>query len=131
MLTQIILEFDTPKLDTLPVSLLVQIIRMNDSMIRDFVEKYFNQALKSYFDYQERLQTQIRQMHETHPVFPSVGEWTKAMLGPFASVMTGGAPARPPEPEPLQEMIRDLQRQVAELKAKQVPRQRRPKPPKK
>ena len=52
-------------------------------------------------------------MHETHPVFPSVGEWTKAMFGPFASVMTGGAPARPPEPEPLQEMIRDLQRQVA------------------
>ena len=46
VLTQIILELDTPKLDSLPVPLLVRIIRMNDQLVKDFIEKYFNQALK-------------------------------------------------------------------------------------
>jgi len=46
ILTQIILELDTPKLDSLPVPLLLRLIRMNDQLIKDFIEKYFNQALK-------------------------------------------------------------------------------------
>jgi polyhydroxyalkanoate synthesis repressor PhaR len=128
LLTQIILEFDTPKLDSLPVPLLVRLIRMNDSMVKDFIEKYFNQALKSFFDYQQTLEAQIRQMHELRPAFPSVSEWTKAMLQPFAAV-AGGAPpgprseskppaATPSDLQPLQDMIRELQRQVAELKAR-------------
>jgi len=39
VLTQIILELDTSKLDSLPVPLLVRIIRMNDQLVKDFVEK--------------------------------------------------------------------------------------------
>src|SRR5678810_390946 len=49
VLTQLILELDTPKLDSLPVPLLVRLIRMNDQLVKDFIEKYFNQALKSFF----------------------------------------------------------------------------------
>src|SRR5208337_4193439 len=41
VLTQIILELDTPKLDSLPVPLLARLIRMNDSLVKDFIEKYF------------------------------------------------------------------------------------------
>src|SRR6185369_8022112 len=47
VLTQLILELDTPKLDSFPVPLLVRLIRMNDDLVKDFIEKYFNQALKS------------------------------------------------------------------------------------
>src|SRR5438270_7127627 len=43
VLTQLILELDTPKLDSLPVPLLVRLIRMNDQLVKDFIEKYFNQ----------------------------------------------------------------------------------------
>jgi len=35
VLTQIILELDTPKLDSLPVPLLVRLIRMNDQLVKD------------------------------------------------------------------------------------------------
>src|SRR5512139_3412883 len=67
VLTQIILELDTPKLDSLPVPLLVRIIRVNDQLVKDFIEKYFNQALKSFLDYQQQLEEQIRRTHGLPP----------------------------------------------------------------
>src|SRR5207249_3952902 len=82
VLTQLILELDTTKLDSLPIPLLVRLIRMNDQLVKDFIEKYFNQALKSFFDYQRQLEEQIRRTHG----LPSISAWTKAMLQPFASV---------------------------------------------
>src|SRR6476660_814152 len=85
VLTQIILELDTPKLDSLPVPLLVRIIRMNDHLVKDFIEKYFNQALKSFLDYQQQVEEQIRRTHGLPTVFPTVAAWTKAMLQPFAT----------------------------------------------
>src|SRR6266581_3752027 len=89
VLVQIILELDTPKLDSLPVPLLVRLIRMNDQLVKDFIEKYFNQALKSFLDYQQQVEEQIRRTHGLPPVFPSVAAWTKAMFEPFASVFAG------------------------------------------
>src|SRR6267142_1332398 len=88
VLTQIILELDTPKLDSLPVPLLVRLIRMNDQLVKDFIEKYFNQALKSFLDYQRQVEEQIRRTHGLSSAFPSVSAWTKAVLEPFASVFS-------------------------------------------
>src|SRR4029077_3588243 len=88
VLTQLILELDTPKLDSLPVPLLVRLIRMNDPLVKDFIEKYFNQALKSFFDYQQQMEEQLRRTHGLPSVFPSVAAWTKAMLHPFAAAFT-------------------------------------------
>jgi polyhydroxyalkanoate synthesis repressor PhaR len=92
VLTQIILEFDTPKLDSLPVPLLVRIIRMNDQLVKDFIEKYFNQALKSFLDYQQRLEEQFRRAHGLPSVFPSMAAWTKAMLQPFSTAFGKAQP---------------------------------------
>ncbi|HZR17468.1 MAG TPA: polyhydroxyalkanoate synthesis regulator DNA-binding domain-containing protein [Verrucomicrobiae bacterium] len=128
VLTQIILEFDTPKLDSLPVPLLLRLIRMNDQLIKDFIEKYFNQALKSFFDYQQHLEEQLRRTHGLPPAFASVSAWTRAMLAPFASAFTPQNSDNPPgsqeteasggqkQGQELNAQIRDLQQQVAELK---------------
>ena len=124
VLTQIILELDTPKVDSLPVPLLVRIIRMNDQLVKDFIEKYFNQALKSFLDYQQQVEEQIRRTHGLPSVFPSVSAWTKAMLEPFASALSGHsfAPpadvptgARPSETTHLQQRVHDLEAQLTEL----------------
>lgn len=125
VLTQIILELDTPKLDSLPVPLLVRLIRMNDQLVKDFVEKYFNQALKSFLDYQHHLEEQIRRTHGLPSVFPSVAAWTKAMLQPFATPFES-SPSTPSQSAPgtqstaatpnLEEQLRALQQQVTELK---------------
>ena len=139
VLTQLILELDTPKLDSLPVPLLLRIIRMNDQLVKDFIEKYFNQALKSFQDYQQQVEEQIRRTHGLPPVFSSVSAWTKAMLEPFASAFAGSAgeepaatPAKPPPQEAsgeLRALVRELQQQVAELKKAgaqtKAPRRRR------
>jgi polyhydroxyalkanoate synthesis repressor PhaR len=129
VLTQIILELETPKLDSLPVPLLVRLIRMNDQLVKDFIEKYFNQALKSFFDYQQMLEQQMRKTHGLPSAFPSMTEWTKTMMAPFtAAFAPAAAETKEPEPAPapahsagrgedLRELISGLQDQIEELKA--------------
>src|SRR5690348_16655539 len=48
VLTQIILEFETPKLEAFPTSMLVQMIRANERAVGDFIQKYFSQAFSAY-----------------------------------------------------------------------------------
>ena len=90
VLTQIILEFDAPKLDSLPVPLLVRIIRMNDQLIKDFIEKYFNQALNSFLEYQQQFEEQFRRSHGLPSMFSPVASWTKAIFQPFTTVFGAG-----------------------------------------
>src|SRR5204862_1717979 len=89
VLTHIILELDTPKLDSLPVPLLVRIIRMNDQLVKDFIDKYFNQALESFLEYQRRVEEQIRRSHGLPSALPLMSAWTKAVLQPFSSALKG------------------------------------------
>src|SRR5437867_649032 len=122
VLTQLILELDTPKLDSLPVPLLVRLIRMNDQLVKDFIEKYFNQALKSFLDYQQQVEEQLRQVHGLPAVYPTVSAWTKAMLHPFTAALSGQKSGAPPAPNSAQEsedlraLIKQLQQQVSTLK---------------
>lgn len=134
VLTQMILEFDTPKIASLPVPLLLRLIRMNDQLVKDFIDKYFNQALQSFLDYQKQLEEQMRKAHGLTAVIPSsVTAWTKAMVTPFTSIFEDALKPRPKEePEKtnpdLQRLIHDLQQQVAELKEKQLVLKKRRKP---
>jgi polyhydroxyalkanoate synthesis repressor PhaR len=136
VVTQIILELDSAKLDSLPVPLLVRLIRMNDQLIKDFIEKYFNQALQSFTEYQRQFEEQIRRTHGLPAMFPSAAAWTKAMLDPFTAAFSNGSargatpPAAPPEtPDAnanLQEQVREMQRELARMKQQAAaPRSRR------
>src|SRR6266576_1203391 len=128
VLTQIILDLETAKLDSFPVPLLVRLIRMNDQLVKDFIEKYFNQALGSFLNYQQQVEEQIRHSHGLPAAIPSVSAWTKAMLGPIASAFGGGtagtsAEVPPPaaardQSQELRELIRRLQTQVNALKTR-------------
>ena len=130
VLTQIILELETEKLDSFPVPLLLRLIRMNDQVVKDFIEKYFNQALNSFLDYQKQLEQEIRRAHGLPPSLPSVAAWTEAMIKPFVSAFgseAGEKPAASPPSSPgqqespeLRQMIHDLQQQVAELRKQQA-----------
>src|SRR5579862_5477218 len=51
VLAQIILELDAEKIDAFPVALLVRLIRVNDQLVKDFLERYFNQALSMFLQY--------------------------------------------------------------------------------
>jgi polyhydroxyalkanoate synthesis repressor PhaR len=136
VLTQIILELDTSKIDSLPVPLLLRIIRMNDQLVKDFIEQYFNQALQSFLEYQHRVEEQIRQTHGLPSALPLVSAWTKAVLEPFSSALAGrsSASGNPGETDPssagverLQQTVRELQTQMAELRqhARSRPKRRK------
>ena len=132
VLTQIILELETPKLDSFPVPLLVRLIRMNDNLVKDFIEKYFNQALQSFLEYQRKLEEQARLAHGLPASFPSVASWTEAMLAPLTNAMKKGQAAAAPESaktdtaSELREMISELQAQVSDLKRGQRKRSHKP-----
>lgn len=130
VLTQIILELETPKIDSFPVALLMRMIRSNDQVVRDFVEKYFNQAFGAYVDYQKQMEEQLRKMPGMTGFFPPFGAWGQTMANPFAGA-AGPTPAEPPKPPPaassaapstegkpgLHDAVAELQQQLASLKA--------------
>ena len=124
VLTQIILELETPKIDSFPVSLLLRLIRSNDQVVRDFVEKYFSQAFAAYLEYQKQMEERLRQMPGMAAFFPPFGAWTQAMTNPFAGNV-GETPSvsvkSPPSPAgeekgKLHEVVAELQQQLASLK---------------
>lgn len=128
VLTQIILELETPKLDLFPVPLLVRMIRVNDQLVKDFIGNYFDQAMRSFVDYQQQFEQSLRKVPGLPAVYPPVSAWTKAMLHPFTTAFSGqnnstgeAAPARPSEETiKLLELIRDLQIQIQELQKERV-----------
>jgi polyhydroxyalkanoate synthesis repressor PhaR len=95
VLTQIILELETPKIDSFPVALLLRMIRSNDQVVRDFVETYFNQAFKAYLEYQKQMEERLRQMQGVTGMFPPFGAWTQAAMSPFTAPF--GAKTSSPE----------------------------------
>jgi polyhydroxyalkanoate synthesis regulator protein len=118
------------------VPLLVRLIRMNDQLVKDFIEKYFNQALGSFFEYQRQFEEQMRKVHGLPTPFPSVTAWTQAMIKPFASAFVPSAPASDAGSRPtgtdstaasgrdradLEQLVRELQSEVRELKKAQEP----------
>lgn len=125
VLAQIILELDSPKLDVFPVPLLHRLIRANEQLVTDFVEKYFNQALAAFLDSQRTFEQSVRQAMGLQSSL-GVPDWAKLMWGPFTPSLWSGprsnrtgnaaAPAPSPEPPPQPENARDMRHAVDELR---------------
>jgi polyhydroxyalkanoate synthesis repressor PhaR len=102
VLTQMILELETKKIANLPVALLLNLIRSNDQLIRDFVEKYFNQALTAYLQYQKQMAS-----------FMPFAAWPQGMMNPFSAASTSSHTDA--QNQELREVITKLQKQVDDL----------------
>jgi polyhydroxyalkanoate synthesis repressor PhaR len=125
VLAQIILELDTPKIDSFPVALLLRMIRSNDLAVRDFVENYFNQAFKAFSEYQSQMEERMRQMQQVSGVFPPFEAWSQAAMAPFgmpfgmkpAAAPAQAAAAPVDKPEDLRNTVAELQKQLAAMQA--------------
>jgi polyhydroxyalkanoate synthesis repressor PhaR len=116
LLTQIILELETPKLDTFPVQMLVQMIRANERVVADFIGQYFTQAFTAYVDYQKQMEERFRQMHALPGGLAApFAAWSQTMMNPFAAGQPAPSTARGGDEE-LRRVISELQGQVAGLK---------------
>jgi polyhydroxyalkanoate synthesis repressor PhaR len=92
VLAQIILDHDPPKLAFFPAALLHQLIRANEPLIRDFVDKYFCRALEAFLDSQRQFDQYLRQTLGLQTTVPLAQDWARLMMGPFAQAIL--APAR-------------------------------------
>jgi polyhydroxyalkanoate synthesis repressor PhaR len=107
VLAQIILDHDSPKLGFFPVALLHQLIRANEPLVRDFVDKYFCQALEAFLDSQRQFDHYLRQTLGLPTVLPGAQDWARLMMGPLAQtffppVRTDVPAAQPPDVAPPQ-----------------------------
>lgn len=120
ILAQILLEYEPMKLDFFSPQLLTQVIRLNDMVLRDFYETYFNQALKVFVQSKDRFDNLLRKSQavpfaqsaqnpgETHNPFAA---WMS--LYPFGSA---DYPATAGQDSGLSNDVEELRKQVAELK---------------
>jgi polyhydroxyalkanoate synthesis repressor PhaR len=90
VLAQIILEHDPPKLGIFPVELLHQLIRANQPLVRDFVEKYFNQAFSMFLASQRQFERYLRDSLGLQVPLWTGDDWTRLMTNPLAAMF--GAP---------------------------------------
>jgi polyhydroxyalkanoate synthesis repressor PhaR len=131
ILAQLILEHDPPKLAAFPVELLHQIIRSNETLLRDFVEKYFNGALTAFLESQREFDRYLGQTLGLYGLPTTGPNWAEAMMRPFLKTFLAGGRARVPEetaPNPappdddLKKTVADLQQQLRELQKKLEPK---------
>jgi polyhydroxyalkanoate synthesis repressor PhaR len=111
-LTQIILESDAAR--RLPVSLLTQLLRMQDDALADFFGRYVSAALEIYNQTRSGVQ-------QVAPYFP-FGQLPLQAADAFFRMFAGGPlprpapPPREPEPPPLRDDVAELRRELEELK---------------
>jgi polyhydroxyalkanoate synthesis repressor PhaR len=127
ILAHLILEHDPPKLAAFPAELLHQIIRSNESLLREFVEKYFNRALTAFLKSQQEFDRYLGQAMGLYGL-PSMSRgWAEMMMGPFVRTFLAGeedagaarpstAPGQGAAGDDLRKTVEDLRQQVAALR---------------
>jgi polyhydroxyalkanoate synthesis repressor PhaR len=138
VLAQLILTLAPGKLAALPAELLHQIIRANESLLREFVDKYFYRALSAFIESQREFDrylrralgltsaTQIPHNSLLNQGLPFLSpNWATIMMEPFArALLSGGAtpavepgPGQGPEESDVRKAIDELKQEVQALRA--------------
>ncbi len=131
VLAQLILTLAPGKLAALPAELLHQIIRANESLLREFVDKYFYRALSAFIESQREFDRYLRRalgltdaMQNPHNSLLNQGlpflspNWATIMMEPFArALLSSGADAPVVEQGPSRgDDESDVRKSIDELK---------------
>jgi polyhydroxyalkanoate synthesis repressor PhaR len=141
VLTQILLEYEPVNLDVFSNELLTRAIRVNDRLLKDFVDVYFRQAFEAFCGSQNQVDQMLRQAHHLTSMLPAAAVSSATNLfRPWMPLSTPSPPApaktndliEGPAGPGVQNEIAALREEVAELKAqlkqqKQPPRRRQKK----
>ena len=96
VLTQILLEFEPIKLDMFSNELLTRAIRVNDRLLKDFVDVYFRQAFEAFCGSQKQVDQMLRQAHHLTAVLPAAASTAANFLPPWMPFSAPHPPAPPP-----------------------------------
>lgn len=127
VLAQIILERDSPNLRLFPVELLHHVIRTSEPLFREFMEKYFSQALRAFLDSRRQFEQYVRfslglsnAVQGMNPA-QAMLDWTRMMMRPYtpgqaAAAVKGDNGQTKEQLAMLQDAIETLTEQVEMLK---------------
>lgn len=116
VLTQIILEHDPPKLDLFPPALLHQAIQSNQQMIRQFIDRYFAQAMDAFVNSRRSFDDFLAKsgFSALSPTAPL--DWVRMLL-PGAGRRGDPSPAPSSAPDSFRESLDELRQRIAALSA--------------
>jgi polyhydroxyalkanoate synthesis repressor PhaR len=124
VLAQIIIELDPLKLDVFPAAMLHGIIRSNEQLITDFVDKYFNQALTAFLESKRAYEQFLRRSmglgaDAAGPQDPRgpAQDWLRMMM-PGLWPEHASPPQASGGSDELQRTVEALRKQVTELHAR-------------
>jgi polyhydroxyalkanoate synthesis repressor PhaR len=120
VLTQILLEYEPVKLDLFSNELLTQAIRVNDRLLKDFVDVYFRQAFEAFCGSQKQVDQMLRQAHHlTSAAASSAANLFRPWMPLSAPFPSGSPPASESVEGPggVQSEMAALREEVANLKA--------------
>ena len=124
ILTQILLEYEPVKLEMFSNELLTRAIRVNDRLLKDFVDLYFRQAFEAFCGSQKQVDQMLRQAHHLTSMLPSAASSVANLLPPWMSLSTplrsAQAPASKSNEEPgsaaVQNEVAALREEISKLK---------------
>src|SRR5215469_14148666 len=93
VLTQILLEYEPVNLDIFSNELLTRAIRVNDQLLKDFVDVYFRQAFEAFCGSQNQVDQMLRQAHHLTSMLPAAASSSATNL--FRPWLPVPAPASP------------------------------------
>jgi polyhydroxyalkanoate synthesis repressor PhaR len=118
VLTQILLEYEPVNLDVFSNELLTRAIRVNDRLLKDFVDVYFRQAFEAFCGSQKQFDQMLRQAHHLTSMLPAAAVSSAANLfRPWMPV----SPPVPPAPARANDLTEDpgsagIQNEIAALR---------------
>ena len=107
VLTQMILDLDSGKLEMFPSDLLHAVLQANEKLVGAFMETHFRKALEVFTRSQERFEAQWKPLVDS----PATPEWMQSWIAPFMpeTPVTNGSD------RDLRTVVEELGRQVANL----------------
>ncbi len=89
ILTQILLDYEPIKLALFSTELLSRAIRVNDRLLKDFVDLYFRQAFEAFCASQKKFEEMMREAHQLTSALASPATWMRGLFPPWAQPATG------------------------------------------
>ena len=99
ILTQILLEFEPAKLSVFSNQLLTRAIRVSDSLLNDFVDRYFRQAFEVFCSSQKQFDEMLREAHQLTTALAQPANWVRGLFpswAPPGATPAAQTPSTPP-----------------------------------
>jgi polyhydroxyalkanoate synthesis repressor PhaR len=121
ILTQILLEYEPVKLEMFSNELLTRAIRVNDRLLKDFVDLYFRQAFEAFCGSQKQVDQMLRQAHNLTSKLPAVATFLPPWMSLSTPLQSAQAPASESNEEPGSAAVKNevaaLREEISKLKA--------------